>query len=153
MESSDALRRAALDVDVSSTIHRDIWYKLWGNMTFNPISAIARATCDRILDDDLVRAFVLRVMAEAAEIGRHIGCEIHESGEARLEVARKLGAFKTSMLQDAEAGRPLEIDSIVAAPQEIAGLLGLQTPNLDTLLGLSRLYAGLVRDRISCPIE
>jgi 2-dehydropantoate 2-reductase len=132
---------AGFDIVQSENVRRDIWYKLWGNMTMNPISAIASATCDRILDDDLVRAFVLRVMAEAKEIGSHIGCEIRESGEERLEVARKLGAFKTSMLQDAEAGHPLEIDSIVAAPQEIARRLGLETPNLDTLLGLARLYA------------
>jgi 2-dehydropantoate 2-reductase len=80
-------------------------------------------------------------MEEAREIGRHIGCDINESVEARMDVARRLGVFKTSMLQDAEAGHPLEIDSIVAAPQEIARLVGLETPNLDTLLGLSRLYA------------
>ena len=132
---------AGLDIVQSENVRRDIWYKLWGNMTMNPISAMVRATSDKILADDLVRAFMLRVMAEAGEIGRHIGCEINESGEARMEVACKLGAFKTSMLQDAEAGRPLEIDSIVAAPREIARLLGLETPDLDTLLGLARLYA------------
>ena len=132
---------AGFDIVQSENVRRDIWYKLWGNMTMNPISAMVRATCDEILADDLVRTFMLRVMDEAREIGRRIGCDIAESGEARMEVARKLGAFKTSMLQDAEAGRPLEIDSIVAAPKEIARLLGLQTPHLDTLLGLSRLYA------------
>jgi 2-dehydropantoate 2-reductase len=132
---------AGFDIVQSENVRRDIWYKLWGNMTMNPISAMVRATSDAILADDLVRAFMLRIMSEAKEIGRHIGCEIGESGEARLDVARKLGAFKTSMLQDAEAGRPLEIDALVAAPQEIARLVGLQTPNLDTLLGLSRLYA------------
>ena len=132
---------AGLDIVQSENLRRDIWYKLWGNMTMNPISAIVRATSDTILDDDLVVAFMARVMEEAREIGRHIGCDINESVEARMDVARNLGAFKTSMLQDAEAGRPLEIDSIVAAPQEIARLLGLATPNLDTLLGLSRLYS------------
>jgi 2-dehydropantoate 2-reductase len=132
---------AGLDIVQGENLRRDIWYKLWGNMTMNPISAMVRATSDKILADDLVRAFMARVMEEAREIGRQIGCDINESVEARMDVARKLGAFKTSMLQDAEAGRPLEIDSIVAAPQEIARLLGLETPNLDTLLGLSRLYA------------
>jgi len=132
---------AGFDIVQSDNVRRDIWYKLWGNMTMNPISAMVRASSDRILADELVRAFMLRVMAEAKEIGRHIGCEIDEGGEARMEVARKLGAFKTSMLQDAEAGRPLEIDSLVAAPHEIARLLGLEAPDLDTLLGLSRLYA------------
>ncbi len=132
---------AGFDIVQSDNVRRDIWYKLWGNMTMNPISAMVRATSDRVLADDLVRAFMARVMEEAREIGRHIGCDINESVEARMDVARRLGVFKTSMLQDAEAGHPLEIDSIVAAPQEIARLVGLETPNLDTLLGLSRLYA------------
>lgn len=138
---ADAFAGIGLDIVPSENVRRDIWYKLWGNMTMNPISALVHATSDRILADDLVRSFMARVMEEAREIGRRIGCEIHESVETRMDVARKLGAFRTSMLQDAEAGRPLEIDSIVAAPQEIARLLGLDTPNLDTLLGLSRLYA------------
>jgi 2-dehydropantoate 2-reductase len=138
---ADMFEDAAFDVARSDNIRRDIWYKLWGNMTMNPISAIAGATCDRIIDDDLVRGFVLKVMAEAAEIGSRIGCEISESGEARIELARALGAFKTSMLQDCEAGRPLEIDSLLAAPQEIARLVSVPTPNLDTLLGLTRLFA------------
>jgi 2-dehydropantoate 2-reductase len=132
---------AGLEVTESENIRRDIWYKLWGNMTMNPISVLVRATSDRILDDELARAFMLRVMAEAAEIGRGIGCEIHESGEDRIAVARKMGVFRTSMLQDAEAGRPLEINQLLAAPQEIARLIGVPTPNLDTLLGLARLYA------------
>lgn len=136
---------AGLDIVQSENIRRDIWYKLWGNMTMNPVSAIVRATSDRILADELVRAFMARVMEEAREIGRGVGCEIVESVEARMDVARKLGAFKTSMLQDAEARRPLEVDSIVAAPREIAQLLGLATPNLDTLLGLARLCARSLR--------
>ncbi|HTT82973.1 MAG TPA: 2-dehydropantoate 2-reductase [Rhizomicrobium sp.] len=138
---ADLFADAGFEALRSDNIQRDIWYKLWGNMTMNPISAIAGATCDRIIDDDLVNAFVLRVMAEAADIGKRIGCEIHESGEDRIAIARHLGAFKTSMLQDAEAGRPLEIDQLLAAPQEIARLLGVPAPNLDALLGLTRLYA------------
>lgn len=131
---------AGFDVTVSERIQRDIWYKLWGNITMNPISAITGATCDRILDDDLVRGFVLGVMAESAEIGRRIGCPIAESGEDRNAVTRKLGAFKTSMLQDVEADRPLEIDALLAAPREIAARLGVPTPNIDALLGLTRLF-------------
>jgi 2-dehydropantoate 2-reductase len=133
--------QAGFEIEQSQSIRHDIWYKLWGNMTMNPISAFTGATCDRILDDELVRSYVLQVMAEAAEIGRHIGCEIHERGEDRIAVTRRLGTFKTSMLIDAERGRPLEIDDIVAAPQEIARLAGVPTPGLDTLLGLTRLYA------------
>ncbi|HEX4078882.1 MAG TPA: 2-dehydropantoate 2-reductase [Rhizomicrobium sp.] len=133
--------QAGFGIVQSPSIRHDIWYKLWGNMTMNPISAFTGATCDRILDDELVRDFVLRVMAEAAEIGKRVGCEIHERGENRIAVTRQLGAFKTSMLLDAEQGRPLEIDGIVAAPQEIGRLVGVPTPCLDTVLGLTRLYA------------
>lgn len=138
---ADLFEGAGFEVALSDNIRRDIWYKLWGNMTVNPISAIAGATCDRIIEDVLVRAFVLKIMAEAAEVGGKIGCEIQESGEARLEIARELGAFRTSMLQDAEAGRALEIDSLLSAPQEIARLVSVPTPNLDALLGLTRLFA------------
>jgi 2-dehydropantoate 2-reductase len=132
---------AGFEVVQSQNIQRDIWYKLWGNMTMNPISALAGATSDRIIADELVHAFVLRVMAEAADIGKQIDCEIHESGEDRVAIARRMGPFKTSMLQDAEGDRPLEIDQLLAAPREIARLLGIPTPNLDALFGLTRLFA------------
>ena len=133
-------REGGFDVAASADIRTDIWYKLWGNMTMNPVSAITGATCDRMLDDPLVRGFCLAAMAEAAEIGGRIGCPIGQSGEDRMEVTRQLGAFKTSMLQDAEAGRPLELDALVTAVQEIGRLTGVPTPTIDSLLGLARLY-------------
>jgi 2-dehydropantoate 2-reductase len=136
-----ALADAGFEAVVSPGIQQDIWYKLWGNMTMNPVSAFTGATADQILDDELVRGFAHAVMAEAKEIGARIGCPITESAEDRSQVTRKLGAFKTSMLQDVEAGRPLEIDALLSAPREIAGKLGLATPNLDALLGLVRLFA------------
>ena len=138
---TEVLRSSGFDVEVSSRIQQAIWYKLWGNMTMNPISALTGATTDRILDDPLVRAFILRVMAEAAQIGDKIGCPIKESGEDRNAVTRKLGAFKTSMLQDVEAGRPVELDVLLSAPREIAQWLGIETPAMDSLLGLARLFA------------
>lgn len=136
-----ALRKADYDITVSQRIQQDIWYKLWGNMTMNPISALTGATSDLILDDPLVNGFVLRVMAEAAEIGALIGCTIAESGEDRNKVTRKHGAFKTSMLQDVEAGRALEIGALLAAPREIGRRLSVATPNMDALHGLTRLFA------------
>jgi 2-dehydropantoate 2-reductase len=136
-----ALRKADFDVTASPRIQRDIWYKLWGNMTLNPISAITGATSDRMLDDSLVNAFILRVMAEASELGARIGCSIAESGEERMQVTRKLGSFKTSMLQDAEAGRGLEMEALLGAPREIARKLSVATPNMDALHGLTRLFA------------
>jgi 2-dehydropantoate 2-reductase len=138
---ADALRAARFDVDVSPKIQADIWYKLWGNMTMNPISAFTGATADRVLDDPLVSRFCLGVMAEAAAVGAAIGCPIAQSGEDRMAVTRELGAFKTSMLQDVEAGRAVEIDALLSTVREIGARAGVPTPQLDTLLGLARLHA------------
>ena len=134
------LSDAGFDVKVSSNIRYDIWYKLWGNMTANPISAITGATLDRILADPLVKKSCQDAMREAAEIGKRIGCEVTETPEDRHVITRKLGAFKTSMLQDVEAGRAIELDSIVGAVQEMGTRLGLATPNVDALLGITRLF-------------
>jgi len=133
------LDAAGFELTVSERIQRDIWYKLWGNMTLNPISALTRATCDRILDDELVRGFVSQVMLEAAALGARIGCPVEQTPEARHAVTRKLGAFKTSMLQDLEAGRPLELAALLGAPHEIARHLGMNVPGMSALLGLARL--------------
>jgi 2-dehydropantoate 2-reductase len=133
-------RTAGLDITVSDHIQQDIWYKLWGNMTMNPMSALTRSTADRILDDALVSEFALRIMAEAAEIGAAIGCPITESGEDRMQVTRKLGAFKTSMLQDVEAGRAIELDALLGAPRAIGERAGIATPYMDALLGMTRLF-------------
>jgi 2-dehydropantoate 2-reductase len=138
---AELLRQAAFDVEVSPRIQAEIWYKLWGNMTMNPISAFTGATTDRILDDPLVNRFCLDVMAEAAAIGAAIGCPIAQSGEDRIAVTRQLGAFRTSMLQDVDAGKPVEIDALLSAVREIGQHAGVPTPRLDTLLGLARLHA------------
>ncbi len=135
------LEKAGLDIEVSRKIQSDIWFKLWGNMTMNPVSAMTGATSDRILDDPLVNRFCLNVMAEAAGIGDKIGCPIEQSGEARNAVTRELGAFKTSMLQDAEGGRAVELDALVGAVLEIGQIVGTPTPYIDALLGLARLHA------------
>jgi 2-dehydropantoate 2-reductase len=146
---ADVLRAAAFEVKVSSRIQQDIWYKLWGNMTMNPISALTGATGDRILGDPELEGFILAVMAEAKEIGARIGCPIAETGEDRMKITRRLGAFRTSMLQDAEAGKPLEIDPLLAAPREIAGRVGVETPNIDALHGLIRVFEGMRRSKNS----
>lgn len=135
------LERAGFAVTVSERIQRDIWFKLWGNMTMNPVSALTGATADRVLADDLVRGFITAVMLEAKAIGARIGLPIEQTPVQRHEITRKLGAFKTSMLQDVEAGRPLEIDALVGAVREIGQQLKLDTPNIDALLGLVRLMA------------
>ena len=133
------LDEAGFATTVSPRIQQDIWFKLWGNMTMNPISALTLATGDRVLDDPLVRAFTNAVMLEARSIGNAIGIPIVQEPEERHVVTRKLGAFKTSMLQDVEAGRPIELDALVGSVREIGVRLGLATPNIDALLGLTRL--------------
>lgn len=135
------LAAAGFEIEVSSRIQQDIWFKLWGNTTFNPVSALTGATADRILDDPLVRAFMSAVMLEAGAIGERIGLPIPVTPEERHQVTRQLGAFKTSMLQDVEAGRPVEIDALVAIVGEIGRAVGLATPHLDALHGLARLQA------------
>jgi 2-dehydropantoate 2-reductase len=135
------LEAAGFETTVSKRIQADVWYKLWGNMTMNPMSALTGATCDRLLDDPLLDRFTLAIMAEAAAIGEKIGCPIRQSGEERNAVTRKLGAFKTSMLQDVEVGKPLEIDALLTAVSEIGARVGVATPNTDALLGLTRVFA------------
>jgi 2-dehydropantoate 2-reductase len=135
------LLRAGLDARLSPQIQKDIWYKLWGNMTVNPISALTGATTDLILNDDLVRGFISAIMLEAKEIGARIGIPIAETPEDRHAVTRKLGAFKTSMLQDVEAGRAVELDALVSSVRELGQRAGVPTPFTDALLGLARLQA------------
>ena len=137
---ADLLRCAQFDVTHSEHIRIDIWYKLWGNLTMNPVSALTGATIDRVLADPLVRAFCSVAMEEAAEIGRRIGCPIDQTPEDRHRVTAQLGVFKSSMLQDVEAQRPIELDSIVSAVREMGQRLGIATPNIDALLGLTRLF-------------
>ena len=134
------LQRAGFEATASADVRHAIWYKLWGNMTMNPISAITGATVDRVLDDPLARAFCSAAMAEAAAVGARIGCVIAQSPEDRHQVTRKLGAFKTSMLQDVEAGRGIELDALVTVVHEIAQRVGVATPMIDALLGLARLH-------------
>ena len=135
------LEKAGLEVVLSEQIQKDTWYKLWGNMTVNPVSAMTGATTDRILDDELVRGFISAVMLEAREIGARVGIPIAQQPEDRHQVTRKLGAFKTSMLQDVEAGKPVEIDALVGVVREMGQMTGVPTPFTDALLGLSRLHA------------
>ena len=134
------LKTAGFDASVSADVRRDIWYKLWGNMTVNPISALTGATVDRVLDDPLVRALCGAAMNEAATVGARIGCAIDQTPEDRHQITRKLGAFKTSMLQDVEAGRAIELDALVTVVREMAQRVGLASPMIDALLGLARLH-------------
>ena len=150
------LGRAGFEATASADVRRDIWYKLWGNMTMNPITAITGATVDRVLDDPLARAFCTAAMAEAAAVGARIGCRIDQTPQDRHNITRKLGAFKTSMLQDVLAGRPVELDALVTVVHEIALRVGVATPFINALLGLARLHGqthGLYPARVSAQVS
>ena len=138
---ASVLREAGLDITVSPNVREAIWYKLWGNLTVNPVSALTGATASQVLDDDLVRVFCESAMLETREIGARIGCPIEQTPTDRNAVTRKLGSFRTSMLQDADAGRTLELDALTGAVREIGALVGVPTPSVDALHGLTRLSA------------
>jgi 2-dehydropantoate 2-reductase len=137
-EARALLALAGFEVVVPDSIQGAIWTKLWGNMTMNPISALTRSTADVILDDPLTAGLVAAIMAEARAIGQALGIDIAMSIAERNAITRKLGAFKTSMLQDVEAGRSLEVEALLGAPYELAQRTGVAAPTLGMLYGLAR---------------
>jgi len=135
------LDQAGLETELSECIQREIWFKLWGNMTVNPISALTGATTDLIMDDDLLRQAISGMMLEAREIGARLGAPITLDPEDRHAVTRKLGRSKTSMLQDVEAGKAIELDALLTVVHELGLRTGVATPLIDALLGMARLQA------------
>ncbi len=138
---AELLKQAGFEAETSDCIQRDIWFKLWGNMTVNPISALTGATTDLIMDDALLRQSISGMMLEAREIGARIGLPIAQDPEDRHAVTRQLGRFKTSMLQDVEAGKAIELDALLTVVRELGQRTGVATPLIDTLLALARLHA------------
>ncbi len=129
--------KAGLPAPVLDRIRDEIWLKLWGNVCFNPISALTHATLDVICTDPATRAVSKAMMLEAQAIAERFGVKFRVDVERRIEGARKVGAHKTSMLQDLERNRPLEIDPLVTVVQEMGRLTGIPTPTLDTVLALT----------------
>jgi 2-dehydropantoate 2-reductase len=145
------LRRAGFDGVETTDIRREIWLKLWGNLSTNPISLLTEATLDRIVGDPLVENLVRRMMEEAAEIGRAIGVHPSLTVDEMIAKAHSFGAIKTSMLQDLERGTPVEIDSLLTVTHHIGAMVHVPTPFIDSVLGLARLRAaehGLI-DRVA----
>ncbi|MDO6683178.1 MULTISPECIES: ketopantoate reductase family protein [unclassified Oceanobacter] len=136
---ANLLNQAGFEASLSDYIQRDIWFKLWGNMTHNPVSALTHATTDQIINDPYTSQLVVRVMAEAQQVGCRIGCDIDQDPVERNREALKLGAFKTSMLQDVEANRPLEINALLGAFCDLAQQLSVAVPCAESLFGLVRL--------------
>ena len=133
---SNLFEKAGLKAPVLDRIRDEIWLKLWGNVSFNPISALTHATLDVITTDPGTRAVAKAMMLEAKEIADQQGIGFRVDVERRIEGARKVGAHKTSMLQDLERGRPMEIDPLVTVVQEMGRLQGVPTPTIDVVLAL-----------------
>ena len=136
-----ALCAAGFEAEESGCIEKEFWVKLIGNMSFNPVSALTLATADRLIADANVKAYMVAIMRECLAIGRAVGVDAAIDPEARIDMARKLGVFKTSMQQDMEAGKKLEIDGLLTGTLEIAKKAGVAAPFTESLAGLARLRA------------
>jgi 2-dehydropantoate 2-reductase len=143
---AECFTAAGLKSPVLEDIRSEIWLKLWGNMTFNPISALSRATLAGICQYPLSRALAANMMTEAQSVAHELGITFRVPLEKRIAGAEKVGHHKTSMLQDIEAGRPLEIDALLGAVIELARLTETPTPHLDAVYALTKLLAQSLED-------
>ena len=141
MRLSQALNSVGLKAPVRPRIRDEIWVKLWGNLSFNPISALTHATLDVLCTDSGTRAVARAMMVEAQEIAENLGVKFPIDVDRRIDGGAAVGAHRTSMLQDLDAGRPMEIDALVTAVQELGRLTQTPTPTIDTVLALIRLRA------------
>ena len=138
---SQALSAAGLKAPVRPRLRDEIWVKLWGNLSFNPISALTHATLDVLCTDSGTRAVAKGMMLEAQEVAEKLGVKFPIDVERRIDGGAAVGAHRTSMLQDLNAGRPMEIDALIGSVQELGHLTKTPTPTIDTVLALTRLRA------------
>ena len=138
---SQALQAAGLKAPVRPRLRDEIWIKLWGNLSFNPISALTLATLDVLCTDPGTRDVARRMMLEAQAIAEALGAKLPIDVERRIDGGAAVGAHRTSMLQDLEAGRPMEIDALIGSVQELGRVLDLPTPTIDTVRALVALRA------------
>jgi 2-dehydropantoate 2-reductase len=136
-----ALREAKFEAVATDFIEKDFWVKLLGNISFNPVAALTLATANRLIADEYVKSYMVSIMHECLAIGRAVGVDAAIDPEARMDMARKLGVFKPSTLQDMEAGKKLEIDGLLIGTLEIARKAGVAAPFTESLAGLARLRA------------
>jgi 2-dehydropantoate 2-reductase len=138
---SECFVRGGLQAPVLSDIRAEIWLKLWGNLTFNPISALSRATLAGICQYPPSRAIAAAMMTEAQCVANKLGVTFRVSLDKRIAGAEKVGHHKTSMLQDVEAARTLEVDALLGSVVELARLTDTPTPHIDTVYALTKLLA------------
>lgn len=133
---SKALIAAGLKAPVRPQIRNEIWMKLWGNLSFNPVSALTHATLEAMARDPGTRGVIARMMREGQSIGEKLGVQFAMGIDERIKTAEAVGAHKTSMLQDLELGRPMEIEPLVGVVAELGRLVGVPTPTIDTVYAL-----------------
>ena len=143
---SDAFKAAGFKAPVSSDIRSEIWLKVWGNLSFNPISALTHATLEDICLYPATRELAACMMREAQTIGEKLGVQFKVSLDKRIAGAQAVGQHKTSMLQDVEAGRQLELAALVGAVMELGEITGTPTPNINAVHALSSLLAKNLQD-------
>jgi 2-dehydropantoate 2-reductase len=139
---SRLMTEAGLKAPVRKKIRDDIWFKLLGNATFNPVSVLTGATLEQMGTDPDVHSVIYTMMDEAQNVATRFGVKFAMSIDKRIDGGAAVGAHKTSMLQDLEAGRPLELDALVASVAEMARLVDMPTPTIDAVLALVRLKVG-----------
>jgi len=143
---SECFTQAGFQAPVLEDIRAEIWLKLWGNLTFNPISALSRATLSDICQYPPTRGLAAAMMAEAQAVADKLGISFRVSIDRRIAGAERVGKHKTSMLQDVEAGRELEIDALVGSVVELAKLTDTPAPNIEAVYALTKLLAKSVQD-------
>ena len=143
---ADSLIKAGLRCPIRTNIRHDMWVKLMGNVAYNPISALTRATLIEIVQCPETRQLAAAIMAEAESVAGKLGIDIGVSIEQRLEGAEKVGHHKTSMLQDVEAGRPMELEAIVGAVVELGNKMGLSLPHTNAVYACVKLLAERARE-------
>ncbi len=141
LDISQRLTKAGFKAPVTGDIRAEIWLKLWGNLSFNPISALTHATLEDICRFPDTRALATAMMKEAEQIANTLGITFRVGIDRRIAGAEKVGAHKTSMLQDVEAGRPIELEALVGSVIELGRLVGVATPHIDSVYALMRLLA------------
>jgi 2-dehydropantoate 2-reductase len=140
---SKALLAAGLKSPVKTRIRDEMWMKLWGNLSFNPVSVLTHGTLERLASDPDSKPVVRAMMVEARDIAGKLGVKFAMDVDKRIDVAREVGAHKTSMLQDLEFGRPIELDALVGVVIELGRLVGVATPAIELVYGLVRQRARL----------
>ena len=150
-DAAAVLTAAGLQAPATTAIRREIWQKLWGNIAFNPLSVLTGAGMDRLIGDPGTRRIASAIMDEAERVAHRLGIRFDETREARIDRLVTLGGYKTSMLQDVEAGRPVELGALCEAVMEIAGRFEIPTPTLSVVATLAKLRAAQAENQGSRP--